>query len=109
MERINLDILQENVKKSATRAKKIHSEIHDLADEVSLYFGEKKKFGLWLGVIKRVGVARGREFFSQVKQSHALTIQDQAKLFMWLSSKKNKKSFLVNKNPPSKTRGMKGS
>jgi len=93
MDRINLNIIKEGLEKSAARKKNLHSPAHDLADEICVYFGEKKKFGMWLGVIGRVGVSRAREFFSQVKQSNARSLQDQAKLFMWLGSKKNVKSI----------------
>ncbi|MFA6603522.1 MAG: hypothetical protein WCT10_01615 [Patescibacteria group bacterium] len=58
----------------------IHSDIHALTDEVSSYFGERKKFGMYLGVIKRVGAARARVIFSEVRDSNA---KDPAKLFFW--------------------------
>ena len=58
----------------------IHSEIHALADEISSYFGERKKFGMYLGVIKRIGAGRARAIFSEVKDGAA---RDPHKLFIW--------------------------
>jgi len=60
--------------------KRMHSEIHALADEISSYFGERQRFAMYLGVIKRVGVSRARAIFSEVKDSDA---RDPHKLFFW--------------------------
>jgi len=60
--------------------KRLHSEIHALADEISSCFGERKKFAMYLGVIKRVGVTRARAIFSDIRSGSA---DDPRKLFFW--------------------------
>lgn len=60
--------------------KRLHSEAHVLADELSLYFQEPKKFAMYLGVIKKIGVRVARRLFSEIKQSDA---KEPAKLFMY--------------------------
>jgi hypothetical protein len=60
--------------------KRLHSEIHALADEISSYFGERQRFAMYLGTIKRVGVSRARIIFSEVRDSDA---RDPRKLFFW--------------------------
>ncbi len=59
---------------------RLHSELHALADEISAYFGERGRFAMYLGAIKRVGLARARVIFSEVKQSDA---RNPRKLFFW--------------------------
>jgi hypothetical protein len=72
-------------KKAGARAnRRLHSEAHVLADEISAHFGEPKRFAMYLGVIKRLGVARARAIFARVK-SEAAGVQNPRKLFMWLS------------------------
>ena len=51
--------------------KNIHSEAHYWADVISSAFGERKKFGMYLGVIKRVGVPRARQIFGEIQESNA--------------------------------------
>ncbi len=60
--------------------KRLHSEIHALADEFSAFFGERHLFARYLGVIKRVGAARARAIFAEVKQGGA---REPRKLFFW--------------------------
>lgn len=67
-------------KLSAAPNKRLHSEIHALADEISTFFGERKKFAMYLGVIKRVGATRALTIFSEVKGGNA---NDPRKLFFW--------------------------
>jgi hypothetical protein len=67
--------------------KRLHSEIHALADEISSYFGERQKFAMYLGVIKRVGAAWALTIFSEVKSSDA---RDPRKLFFWKCRKSPK-------------------
>lgn len=64
--------------------KRLHSEAHVLADEMSAYFGEKKKFGMYLGVILRLGVSQARAIFAAIKSEPA-NVQNPRKLFMWMS------------------------
>lgn len=77
------------LKKSAGKKenKNIHSEAHALADEISTYFHEKKKFGMYLGIIKRIGVPQARAHFSRIK-SEGEGVKDPRKIFMWLTRKK---------------------
>lgn len=67
--------------------KNIHSDIHYWADIISSAFGEKKKFGMYLGVIKRIGVDRARQIFAEIKESN---IDNPGKLFVWKSKQENK-------------------
>jgi hypothetical protein len=60
--------------------KNLHSELHAVVDEISSYFGERKKFGMYLGTVKRIGVERARRIFAEVKDSGAT---DPRKLFIW--------------------------
>ena len=65
--------------------KNIHSEAHDLVDQITQHFGEKKLFGRYLGVVKRVGVTQARIIFNEVKDGSA---KNPGKLFMWKCSQK---------------------
>ncbi len=58
----------------------LHSAEHLLADEIIKAFGEPKKFGMYLGIIKRVGVDNARRFFREVLENPG---DDPRKLFMW--------------------------
>ena len=69
--------------------KRLHSEAHVLADEISEYFRERKRFAMYLGIIKRLGVSKTRSLFSQIK-SEAATIQNPRKFFMWLARNPDK-------------------
>lgn len=71
--------------------KNIHSEIHYLTDEISTYFGERSRFGMYLGAIKRIGVQEAKQIFSEVKQADC---DNKIKLFFW-KTKKN----VNTKNP----------
>lgn len=75
--------------------KNIHSEVHYWADVISSYFGERKKFGMYLGLIKRAGVERARQVFAEIKQSSA---ENPAKLFFWKLSKKSQDQKYEPKN-----------
>ena len=66
----------------------IHSDIHALAKDISEYCKEPKKFALYLGVIKRIGINRAYQILSEMKQLK--DVDSRAKLFMYLS--KNKKT-----------------
>ena len=81
-----MDDISNLIKKSIKRPenKRIHSEAHALADEISTFFNEKKKFGMYLGVIKRIGIPRAREHFSSIRSDRG-KLKNPQKLFMWLS------------------------
>jgi len=75
---LNKTTLEEN--------KNIHSELHYWTDTISTAFGERKKFGMYLGIIKRIGVEEAKRIFSEIKDSHA---SSPGKLFLWKASQKN--------------------
>lgn len=94
--------------------KGLHSETHALAKEISEYCCEPKKFGMYLGVIKNIGLPRAYQIFAEMRQ--AKEIKTPGKLFLYLSAykkpglekiKKNKKASpnpeathkIVYKNP----------
>lgn len=66
------------------REKYIHSPEHALAAEISAYFAERKKFAVYLGIIKRMGMAQARTLFSSIK-SDDTNVRSPRKFFMWLS------------------------
>ncbi len=66
--------------------KNIHSEAHYLADEISTYFNERKKFAMYLGAIKRIGLLEAKQIFSEVKQADC---RNKIQLFFWKTKKKN--------------------
>ena len=91
----------------------IHSEMHALAKEVSEFFGEPKKFAMYLGIIKNTGIQRSYQIFSEIKQSKK--VKTPGKLFVFLSAykkkdkkeqekmkQKNNKKINKNKNENSK-------
>jgi len=69
--------------------RRLHSEIHVLADEISSFFGERRLFARYLGVIKRIGVTKARTIFSEVKQSGA---REPHKLFFWKCRQNGRKA-----------------
>ena len=66
----------------------LHSAVHALADEISTAFGERKRFAMYLGVIKRVGVEAARRVYRQIEQDG--NADSKGRLFM----------FLCRKEPP---------
>ena len=66
--------------------KKIHSEIHYWADVISTTFGEKHLFGMYLGVIKRIGADKAQQIFAELKNSN---VKNPGRLFIWKSKPKN--------------------
>lgn len=71
----------------------IHSQTHLLAKEISEYCGEPKKYGLYLGVLARVGHERGAFLFGKLKDM--ANVKNPAKMFLFLSKKQND----ANPNP----------
>ncbi len=64
----------------------IHSEKHALAKEISEYAGEPKKFAMYLGIIKNIGLRKAYRIFSKIKQSKS--VKTPGKLFVYESRMK---------------------
>lgn len=77
-----MDSIGKLIQPRKEKNKNIHSEVHYWADQISTAFGERKKFAMYLGVIKRIGVKEAQKIFSEIKQSNAST---PGKLFIWKS------------------------
>ncbi len=45
----------------------MHTELHALAKDMSEYCEEPTKFAMYLGALKRIGLSRGYELFSMMK------------------------------------------
>lgn len=89
MKMITLEEVRGRVEKfGGAKKSKIHSPTHALAEEISVAFGEPKKFGLYLGLIIRIGLFESRKIFSELKQNYNLDNQGRAKIFMAASRKK---------------------
>ena len=86
-----MDSIGKIIQPRKERNKNIHSEVHYWADQISTAFGERKKFAMYLGVIKRIGVKEAQRIFSEIKQSKVST---PGKLFIWKS-----KEVKVDKKP----------
>ncbi len=67
--------------------KGIYTEMHALAKEISEFCGEPKKFAMYLGIIKNVGLPRAYKIFAELRQ--AKEIKTPGKLFLYLSSNKS--------------------
>lgn len=67
-------------KVSAKTNKNIHSEVHYWTDVISTAFGERKRFAMYLGVIKRIGIKEAQKIFNEIKDSR---VTSPGKLFMW--------------------------
>lgn len=74
--------------------KNLHSEVHYWADVISTAFGERKKFGMYLGVIKRIGAKEASRIYAEIKQSPC---DNPGKLFIWKS--KEAPSQIIDKQP----------
>lgn len=71
--------------------KKIHSELHYWTDKISTAFGEKKKFGMYLGIIKRIGIEEAQKIFNEIMNSN---VDNPGRLFVWKTKKANQKKFM---------------
>ncbi len=87
------DILKKT-KPKKPQNKNIHSEVHYWTDVISSAFGERKKFGMYLGIIKRIGVTRARQIFSEIQDSN---VDNPGKLFVWKSKHANDMNNNTNK------------
>ena len=65
-------------------ARGIYTEMHALAKELSEFCGEPKKFAMYLGVIKNIGLPRAYKIFAELRQ--AKEVETPGKLFLYLSS-----------------------
>lgn len=90
MEDINKLIKQ----RAKTKNKNIHSEAHYWTDVISSAFGERRRFAMYLGIIKRIGAKEAQRIFSEIKESNA---KSPGKLFVW---KAGKKKSVPIKSPP---------
>ena len=45
----------------------IHSEEHDIADQMYSYYDKKEKFGMFLGLLKQRGKSWGYRMLSEMK------------------------------------------
>ncbi len=70
--------------KEKKRERGIHGPIHALAKEISETFGEPKKFAMYLGIIKNIGLKKGYKIFSEIKQNKK--IRSPGKLFVYQST-----------------------
>ena len=52
-------------------SKNLHSETHDIANQLYTHFGKKEKFGLFLGLIKNRGKAWAFQKLSEIKDYEA--------------------------------------
>lgn len=78
------------LKGSAKRKNKnIHSEAHYWADVISREFHEQKRFGMYLGIIMRIGIREAKKIFVEIKQSGA---RSPGKLFVWKAGQKARPS-----------------
>ena len=70
--------------RTRTKSKNLHSEGHYWADVISAAFGERRRFAMYLGVIKRIGIKEAQRIFSEIKQANA---KSPGKLFVWKAGK----------------------
>ena len=63
-----MDIPKDFLKRKEKKERGIHSYVHILAKEISEYVGEREKYGMWLGVTKRVGVEKMKGLLQQIKE-----------------------------------------
>lgn len=83
LSRIHNELAKVKAKKPAWG---IHGPIHALAKEVSEYTGEPKKFAMYLGIIKNIGLRKAYRIFSKIKQSK--NVKTPGKLFVYESRMK---------------------
>ncbi len=76
-----------NLVKARAKAKNknIHSEMHYWTDVISSTFGERKRFAMYLGVIKRIGIKEAQRIFAEIKDSNC---KSPGKLFVWKARNK---------------------
>lgn len=52
------------------KEKGIHSELHQVVKEAIDFFHEPKKFGMYLGFIKRIGIQEARKRIAEQKETN---------------------------------------
>jgi len=82
--------------------KGIHTETHALAKEISEFCGEPKKFAMYLGIIKNIGLHRAYRIFAELRQ--AKEVETPGKLFLYLSSYRKPGQKPVKKKKRTKKR-----
>ena len=80
----------------------LHSEAHALAKEISEFCGEPKKFGMYLGIIKNIGLPRAYRILAEMRQTKE--IKTPGKLFLYLSAYKKSVNEKLNGKPKRKTK-----
>lgn len=89
--------------RQAPKERFMHSEAHVLAAEISSHFAERKKFALYLAVIRRIGVPQARTLFSSIKSGDA-NVDNPRKFFMWSSQREPKEPGGPKPKKAAKTR-----
>jgi len=85
-----MDSISKIIKPNTTKQNKnIHSEVHYWTDVISTAFCERKKFAMYLGVIKRIGVTAAQRIYVDIKNSK---VTSPGKLFFWKSKQIKKKA-----------------
>jgi len=72
--------------KKIKRQPNLHSEDHMLAKEIADFCQEPKKFGMFLGVIKRIGTDKARYILGNIKD-RITPAREPGKMFMWMARK----------------------
>lgn len=72
--------------KKIKRDPNLHSEDHMLAKEIAEFCQEPKKFGMFLGVIKRIGPDKARYILGNIKD-RITPAREPGKMFMWMARK----------------------
>lgn len=73
-------------RRTKLKNKNIHSEAHYWADVIAREFHERKRFAMYLGIIKRIGLKEAKRIFAEIKESGA---SSPGKLFVWKTARKN--------------------
>lgn len=82
------DILASRLLVPVKRNMHIHSEEHDLADQICKMYHEPKRFGFWLATIKRKGTSAVHRAWAEIRQQD---VDNPARLLAWKLSKKAEK------------------
>jgi len=85
---MNLSSIANNNVYSKKKKGRLYSKNHLLADDISKYLSEPKKFAMYLGIIKNIGYDAAYQIFSEIKQLKKA--KNKAKLFMWKVKQINK-------------------
>ena len=93
--------------REARKERYMHSEAHVLAAEISAYFAERKKFALYLAVIRRMGVPQARTLFAEIKSGDA-NVAVPRKFFMWSTRRAPKEPAAAKAKAPRKPRKRPG-